>query len=86
MTLERWASIVPAGRRKDSFFGRKALIARRINILPPQARAPLLLGQNKFFGLSRAAERLHWNDLNADRATLRTSSGGRLARVDGSNA
>ena len=38
------------------------------------------------FSLSRAAERLHWNDLNADGSALRTSSCRRLGRVNGGHA
>ena len=40
----------------------------------------------RFLRLSRAAERLHWNNLNADGPALGTSSCGRLGRVNSGHA
>ena len=36
--------------------------------------------------ISRAGERLHWNDFNTNGAARRSSSGGRLGGIDGGHA
>ena len=55
---------------------------RQLNLTMPCGELHCSWPKIRFLRLSRAAERLHWNNLNADGPALGTGSCGRLGRVN----
>ena len=73
-------------RQDDRRFALYLFRPRQLNVTMPCGELRCSWPKIRFLRLSRAAERLHWNNLNADGPALGTGSCGGLGRVNSGHA